>query len=32
MGDRRQRMLPGTQERRFGLADRRERLGGFSAA
>ena len=31
-GDRRQRMMPVAQERRFGLADRRERLGGMSAA
>src|SRR5437763_220454 len=32
MGERRQRMMPVAQERRFGLADRRERLGGMSAA
>jgi hypothetical protein len=31
-GDRRQRMMPVAQERRFGLADRRERFGGMSAA
>ncbi|HZS66489.1 MAG TPA: DUF4383 domain-containing protein [Burkholderiales bacterium] len=31
-GDRRQRMMPVTQERRFGLADRRERFGTMSAA
>lgn len=32
LGDRRQHMMPVAQERRFGLADRRERLGGMSAA
>ena len=32
MGERRQRMMPVAQERRFGLADRRERLGGMSVA
>lgn len=32
MDDRRQHMLPVAQERRFGLADRREPLGGMSAA
>jgi hypothetical protein len=32
VGDRRHRMMPVAQERRFGLADRRERLGGMSAA
>ena len=31
-GDRRQHMMPVAQERRFGLADRRERLGGMSPA
>ena len=30
--DRRQRMLPVARERRFGLADRRERWGGMAAA
>jgi hypothetical protein len=30
--DRRQRMMPVAQERRFGLADRREHFGGMSAA
>lgn len=32
VGDRRQRMMPVAQERRFGLADRREHLDGMSAA
>jgi len=32
MSERRQRMMPVAQERRFGLADRRERLGRMSAA
>ena len=32
VGDRRQRMMPVTQERRFGLADRRERFGSMSTA
>ena len=31
-GDRRQHMMPVAQERRFGLADRRERLGRMSPA
>jgi hypothetical protein len=31
-GDRRQRMIPVAYERRFGLADRREHLGGMSPA
>ena len=31
-GDRRQHMMPVAQERRFGLADRRERFGSLSAA
>jgi hypothetical protein len=32
VGDRRQRMVPVAQERRFGLVDRREHFGGMSAA
>jgi hypothetical protein len=32
MADRRQRMLPVSRERRFGLADRREQFGGMSPA
>jgi len=31
-GDRRQRITPVAQERRFGLADRREHFGGMSVA
>jgi len=31
-GDRRHRMVPVAQERRFGLVDRREHFGGMSAA
>jgi len=31
-GDRRQHMMPVTRERRFGLADRRERFGSMSTA
>ncbi len=32
VADRRQRMMPVAQERRFGLVDRREHFGGMSAA